>query len=98
MTATLEKVVADLPDTAEGIAAMLREADIKGDHQCRTCPLAVWLSMQVGEPVTLGSPCCTMSGATVWLPPAAREFVGLFDGQLPLVLPSWPELEVATDG
>lgn len=54
MSVTLVEALAALPDTADGIAAMLAEAGIKGRRvSAFDCPLACWLSRQIGSSVSV---------------------------------------------
>lgn len=77
----LEKAVNSLPDTPEGIAALLIRERVKGwPLDAKRCPLAVYLTQVTGKEVTIGT-------AKVWhapgeglpLTPAMSEFTRRFD-------------------
>ncbi len=83
---TLEEAVAALPDTADGIAAMLVEEgimvsldDITRDL-CMCCPLAVWLSILTGECVGVGGEYAWIGEHSappfVYFPHHVQRFVG----------------------
>jgi hypothetical protein len=85
---TLAEVLAELPDTADGIADRMRAFGIKGqlrDDFC--CPIANFLTSRGFEDAMVGEEwievCDDDSGDT---PPAVAEFVRRFDAV------AWPDL------
>lgn len=49
---TLSEAINSLPNTAEKVLAFLKEQGVRGQRgEVATCPLAVWLASQVGQPV-----------------------------------------------
>jgi hypothetical protein len=96
---TLEQALAWLPDDADGIAVVIYAAGIRGDHSCRTCPLAQLLSLMTGEAVAVDKVVAYVPSAS-WrsvrtLPSAARGFVANFDGIWSPLNCAYPELEAA---
>lgn len=83
----LEQALAELPDTADGIARMLIEADCQGTLQDgRCCPMANYL-IRLGFTEPFVQPdYVQVNSATPPTPSALREFVGRFDAE------EWPEL------
>lgn len=85
-----EKLLAaidQLPETSDGIAAFLEVRHITGHQVASTsCPLAVYLSGEVGRRVVVGVTDAAIrgrflsSGIAVPLPSAATQFVVRFDG------------------
>lgn len=92
MTLSLEQALAELPDTADGIAAYLTEQDCRGKRDDGTCcPLANYLR-GIGFLAPHVDPDVAFEGvhdaATVRLPTGARRFVARFDEG------EWPQLDI----
>jgi hypothetical protein len=88
---TLAEVLAELPDTADGIAERMRALGIKGQVQddfC--CPIANFLTSRGFEDAMVGEEwieVCEDSGSEQGdTPPAVAEFVRRFDTL------AWPDL------
>lgn len=101
LRARLADALAELPDTAEKIAAMLSAEGIKGEQSCLSrCPLAVWLTLRVGARCKVGTDHAWVlnevgkTDFVVGMPFAAIQFVTRFDGDHgdgPRTC-DWPEL------
>ena len=78
---TLYEALAQLPDTADGIADRMRALDIKGCQDMGGhCPLARWLEREGFEEAIVERRNATAKGYFwVEMPQAAREFVDRFD-------------------
>jgi hypothetical protein len=80
---TLDQALAELPDTADGIADRMRALDIKGRRQddfC--CPIANWLIGKGFEDPMVGEEWCEAlddDPTQTDTPPAVAEFVRRFD-------------------
>jgi hypothetical protein len=99
---TLEQALAWLPDDADGIAVVIYAAGIRGDHSCRTCPLAQLLSLLTGRLVAVDlhhaydrHHAYMLPESKRRLPSAARCFVANFDGIWAPQDCGYPELETA---
>ncbi len=104
MSATLARLLAGLPDTANGIAELLLEQECRGfSDEAASCPIAAYLSRNgIVRPVVSETHANSLasnneklpSGADeldVTLPPAVAEFVSRFDAG------NYPELDLNTE-
>jgi hypothetical protein len=90
MTLSLEQALAELPDTADGIAAYLTEQDCRGKREDGDyCPIATYLR-GIGFLAPHVDPDVAFVGGaeTVHLPDGARQFVYRFDEG------EWPQLDI----
>jgi hypothetical protein len=91
---SLEQALAALPDTPDGIAALLREQGIRGvrTDPC-ACPLAVYLTGLNIEAPSVTESVVSINGAEEWMftPDHIEAFVRRFDGG------AWPELVEVAD-
>lgn len=92
MTLSLEQALAELPDTADGIAAYLTEQECRGKREDGDyCPIANYLrgigfrDPHVGLALAFEG---VHEAETVHLPDGARRFVARFDEG------EWPELDI----
>lgn len=88
---TLAQALAELPDTADGIAAKLAAEGHRGNRRgALFCPLASWLrSRGIDTPGVSVDEICALRGDRrgVVPPPAVAEFIRRFDAG------EWPALD-----